>query len=57
MATYRGGGLDQARCAAEAAVAFPRLLRRFPQIAPAGPALGRDTVLLRGFDTLTVTVR
>lgn len=40
----------------EGAVAFPRLLRRFPNISPAGQPVRRDRLLLRGFETLPVTV-
>jgi len=40
----------------EAAVAFPRLLRRFPQIAPAGDPVRRDGLVLRGYESLPVTV-
>jgi len=40
----------------EAAVAFPRLIARFPRIAAAGPAARRDGLVLRGFDRLPVTV-
>jgi len=56
-----GGGahfcIGAALARLEAAVAFPRLLRKFPQIAPAGEPVRRDTLLLRGFDSLPVTVR
>src|SRR5215472_930633 len=56
-----GGGahfcIGAALARLEAAVAFPRLLWRFPQIAPAGEPVRRDTLLLRGFDSLPVTVR
>jgi cytochrome P450 len=38
----------------EAAVAFPRLLARFPQLAAAGPAVRRSGLVLRGFDQLPV---
>jgi cytochrome P450 len=34
-----------------------RLLRQFPRIALAGEPVRRDTLLLRGFDALPVTVR
>jgi cytochrome P450 len=37
-------------------VAFPRLLSRFPKISAAGQPVRRDTLLLRGFDQLPVTV-
>jgi cytochrome P450 len=40
----------------EGAVAFPRLLTRFPRIAPARELVRRDTLLLRGIDTLPATV-
>jgi cytochrome P450 len=56
-----GGGahfcIGAALARLEAAVAFPRLLQRFPRIAPAGEPVRRDTLLLRGFDALPVTVR
>ena len=56
-----GGGphfcIGAALARLEGAVAFPRLLRRFPRIAPAGEPVRRDTLLLRGFDALPVTVR
>lgn len=38
----------------EAAVAFPRLLARFPRLAGAGPAIRRGGLVLRGFDRLPV---
>jgi len=40
----------------EGAVAFPRLLARFPALAPAGDPVRRPTLLLRGFETLPVRV-
>ncbi|NUS16770.1 MAG: cytochrome P450 [Streptomyces sp.] len=40
----------------EAAVAFPRLLSRFPHLAPAGTPARRDRVVLRGYRTLPVRV-
>jgi cytochrome P450 len=40
----------------EAAVAFPRLLARFPAIAPAGDPVRRTGLVLRGFDVLPVSV-
>jgi cytochrome P450 len=55
-----GGGahfcIGAALARLEGAVAFPRLLNRFPRIAPAGAPTRRDTLLLRGFDALPVTV-
>ena len=55
-----GGGahfcIGAALARLEAAVAFPRLLRRFPRIASAGEPVRRQTFLLRGFDELPVTV-
>jgi cytochrome P450 len=41
----------------EAAVAFPRLLGRFPTLASAGDPTRRPGLVLRGFDTLPVLVR
>jgi cytochrome P450 len=56
-----GGGahfcIGAALARLEASVAFPRLLGRFRRIAPAGDPVRRDTLLLRGFDALPVTVR
>lgn len=56
-----GGGahfcIGAALARLEAGVAFPRLLHRFPRIAPAGQPVRRETFLLRGFDALPVTVR
>jgi cytochrome P450 len=55
-----GGGahfcIGAALARLEGAVAFPRLLRRFPKISAAGAPARRDTLLLRGFETLPVTV-
>ncbi len=55
-----GGGahfcIGAALARLEGAVAFPRLFGRFPAIATAGQPTRRDTLLLRGFDTLPVTV-
>ena len=55
-----GGGahfcIGAALARLEGAVAFPRLLRRFPKISPAGEPVRRDTLLLRGFEELPVTV-
>lgn len=56
-----GGGahfcIGAALARLEAAVAFPLLLRRFPRIAQGGEPVRRDTLLLRGFDALPVTIR
>jgi cytochrome P450 len=41
----------------EAAVAFPRLLARFPDLAAAGEPDRRTGLVLRGYDTLPVRVR
>jgi cytochrome P450 len=55
-----GGGahfcIGAALARLEGAVAFPRLLRRFPKISAAGEPTRRDTLLLRGFEALPVTV-
>jgi cytochrome P450 len=55
-----GGGahfcIGAALARLEGAVAFPRLLRRFPKISAAGEPTRRDRLLLRGFDTLPVTL-
>jgi cytochrome P450 len=55
-----GGGahfcIGAALARLEGAVAFPRLLSRFPNISAAGQPKRRDTLLLRGFDELPVTV-
>ena len=55
-----GGGahfcIGAALARLEGAVAFPRLFGRFPKIAPAGEPTRRDTLLLRGFDALPVSV-
>jgi cytochrome P450 len=55
-----GGGahfcIGAALARLEASIAFPRLLRRFPRIEAAGEPVRRDTLVLRGFDTLPVTV-
>ena len=55
-----GGGahycIGAALARLEGAVAFPRLLRRFPKISAAGEPARRDTLLLRGFEALPVTV-
>jgi cytochrome P450 len=55
-----GGGahfcIGAALARLEGAVAFPRLLNRFPKISAAGEPTRRDTLVLRGFDALPVTV-
>jgi cytochrome P450 len=55
-----GGGahfcIGAALARLEGAVAFPRLLRRFPKISAAGEPTRRETLLLRGFEALPVTV-
>ena len=55
-----GGGahfcIGAALARLEGAVAFPRLLSRFPKIAAAGEPTRRDRLVLRGFDALPVTV-
>ena len=55
-----GGGahfcIGSALARLEGAVAFPRLIDRFPNIAAAGEPTRRETLTLRGFDTLPVTL-
>ena len=55
-----GGGahfcIGAALARLEAAAAFPRLMSRFPKISAAGEPTRRDTLVLRGFDALPVTV-
>jgi cytochrome P450 len=55
-----GGGahfcIGAALARLEGAIAFPRLLDRFPKLAAAGEPTRRDTLLLRGFDALPITV-
>jgi cytochrome P450 len=55
-----GGGahfcIGAALARLEGAVAFPRLLRRFPKISASGEPTRRETFLLRGFEALPVTV-
>ncbi|MFJ8627136.1 cytochrome P450 [Kitasatospora sp. NPDC093550] len=41
----------------EAELAVPALLDRFPRLAPGGVATRRDRLVLRGYETLPVTVR
>ncbi|HEX4727354.1 MAG TPA: cytochrome P450, partial [Jatrophihabitans sp.] len=45
-----GAGLGRV----EGAVALPRLLRRFPDLALAGPPADRHALMLRGYDQLLV---
>jgi cytochrome P450 len=57
-----GGGahfcIGAALARLEGAVAFPRLLNRFPEIAAAGEPVRRDRLMfLRGFDSLPVTIK
>jgi cytochrome P450 len=55
-----GGGahfcIGAALARLEGTIAFPRLMRRFPKLAAAGDPVRRETFLLRGFDTLPVTI-
>jgi cytochrome P450 len=55
-----GGGahfcIGAALARLEGTIAFPGLLNRFPKIAAAGQPVRRETFLLRGFDTLPVTL-
>jgi cytochrome P450 len=55
-----GGGahfcIGAALARLEGTVAFPRLMSRFPNIAPAADPVRRETFLLRGFDVLPVTI-
>jgi cytochrome P450 len=55
-----GGGahfcIGAALARLEGAVAFPRLLSRFPKMTAAGEPTRRDTLVLRGFDALPVTL-
>jgi len=55
-----GGGahfcLGSALARLEASVAFPRLLARFPKLAMAGEPARRPSLVLRGYDALTITV-
>ncbi len=56
-----GGGahfcIGAALARLEGVVAFPRLLGRFPAVAAAGEPTRRDTLLLRGFDALPVSLQ
>ena len=59
--SFGAGGhycLGAALARLEATTAFPNLLRRFPQLAPAEGAerIRSDRLVLRGFRTLPVTV-
>ena len=55
-----GGGahfcIGAALARLEGSLAFPRLLNRFPRLSAAGDPARRETFLLRGFDTLPVTI-
>jgi cytochrome P450 len=55
-----GGGahfcIGAALARLEGAVAFGRLFDRFPKLAPAAEPVRRDRLLLRGFETLPVTI-
>jgi len=55
-----GGGahfcIGAALARLEGAIAFPRLFDRFPKIEAAGEPTRRDTLLLRGFDSLPITI-
>ncbi len=55
-----GGGahfcIGAALARLEGTVAFPRLLARFPKLAAAGQPTRRERLVLRGFETLPVTV-
>jgi cytochrome P450 len=55
-----GGGvhfcIGAALARLEGSIAFPRLLRRFPNISAAGEPVRRETFLLRGFDALPITI-
>jgi cytochrome P450 len=55
-----GGGahfcIGAALARLEAAVAFPRILRRFPDLAAGGEPVRKDGLILRGFESLPVQV-
>jgi len=48
--------LGQGLAKLEAQVAFEKLFERFPDIAPAGTPTRRDRLVLRGYETLPVTL-
>jgi cytochrome P450 len=55
-----GGGahfcIGAALARLEGSISFPRVVRRFPKLAAATDPVRRETFLLRGFDTLPVTI-
>jgi cytochrome P450 len=55
-----GGGahfcIGAALARLEGSVAFPRLVRRFPELAAAGEPVRREAFLLRGYDALPVSL-
>jgi cytochrome P450 len=55
-----GGGahfcIGAALARLEGSIAFPRIVRRFPALAPAGSPVRRETFLLRGYDALPITI-
>jgi len=58
--TFGGGAhycLGAALARLEAQIAFPLLLRRFPDLALADKPIRRDRLTLRGYASLPVTVR
>ena len=57
--SFGGGGhfcLGSPLSRMEAQIALPRLLRRFPHLAPAGTPVRRDTWVGRGLDLFPVTI-